>query len=336
MFSKLQTLTGCLILSLLLSCGKKSGEGDNPDAGLPEGIKSNKTITRLTEEIKKDPDNADLYYARSRELFREGVYQTAMQDAHRAIDIDSTRPPYYLLLSDIYFTVNQTRKAKEYLERCIRIDDKNVDANMKLAEMYLYVEQHKLSIEYVDKVLKQELRNPKAYFIKGMNFKEMGDTARAISNFQTVVEQDPEYYNAYMQLGKLHTLQNNELAVQYLNTALRLNPRSTEALYARGLYYQNRGDYDNANRDYDSLLRIDPVFKSAYYNKGYILMLNKKYPQAIEEFNMAIQSERYYKEAYYMRGLCYRYIRKEDKAQEDFKMALKIDPDYEMARKQVN
>ena len=43
----------------------------------------------------------------------------------------------------------------------------------------------------------------KGYFLKGMCYKESGDTTRAISSFQTACEQDNQYYDAYVETGRL-------------------------------------------------------------------------------------------------------------------------------------
>jgi tetratricopeptide (TPR) repeat protein len=325
----------CLIIGLFLfGCTSKSRR-ENKEIDLPQGIKPNKEIIRLSDMLAKEP-SAPVYYERAKVLLKEGVYQLALMDVQKAIGLDSTRPEYYITMADIYFTTNLTRKAKETLEKCLRVDKDNMEARMKLAELHLYVKQHKTSIKYLDEILKKDIHNPKAYFIKGMNFKEMEDTVRAISSFQTVIEQDPDYYQAYMQLGILYSLKGNDLALQYLNTALKLNPRSTEALYARAMYFQSKNDYGKALKDYDEIIRIDPQYRNAYYNKGYINALQKNYNQAIAEFTNAIRADSHYVEAYYMRGLCFRNINEKQKAINDFEASLKINPLYRLSKEQLS
>src|SRR6185369_1058886 len=147
---------------------------------------------------------------------------------------------------------------------------KNVDAMLKLAELYFYVKKYDKSIEYINMALKINKYNAKAYFMKGMNYKEIKDTAKAISSMQTAVEQDQTYYNAYMQLGILNAAQKNPLAVQYYKNALRIQPNSTEAWYDIGKYYQDVMDWTQASEAYATLLKIDPKYKNAFYNLGVI------------------------------------------------------------------
>lgn len=64
--------------------------------------------------------------------------------------------------------------------------------------------------------------------------------------------------------------------MQYYNNALRLQPNSTEALYNRGLLFQNMGELDKALEDYNSILKIDNRYADAHYNMGYIDLAYKK------------------------------------------------------------
>ena len=292
-----------------------------------------KDIDELTNAINENPKNAELYYKRAQLLFEKQKSMPAIDDLNKAISIAPDSVKYYLFISDIYFSTVQTRKAKEALEKSLSIDKNNIDANLKLSELYLYVQDHKKSISYADNVFKLNVHQPKAYFLKGMNFKELGDTNKAVSNFQTVVEQDPDYYNAYMQLGILFGLKKNPLAEQYLNTALKLNPQSTEALYARGMFYQDQNQFEKAIADYDEIIKIDPNYAFAHYNKGYIdLVFRKDFNGGIENFTLAIKAKPDYTEAYYMRGKCYEGKGEAKLAKEDFSKALSIDPDFELAK----
>ena len=69
-----------------------------------------------------------------------------------------------------------------------------------IARIYLYVGKHKEAIGFSNELLKIDIHNSDAYFIKGYAFKEMGDTIRSISTFQTALEQNPDMNNALCSL----------------------------------------------------------------------------------------------------------------------------------------
>ncbi|MFK5173600.1 tetratricopeptide repeat protein, partial [Propionibacterium freudenreichii] len=76
-------------------------------------------------------------------------------------------------------------------------------AYLKLSEIALLLKDYANSIKYANDALKIDVFNPTAYFLKGMTYKYGKDTNNAISSFQTAIEQDNQYYKAFVELGFL-------------------------------------------------------------------------------------------------------------------------------------
>ncbi len=322
-----------LSINLLFSCGRDNTIVENNNK------KKDTTNTKASDEFKllnsqliSDPNNAELYYSRAKLYFKKKYYDESLADMKQVLKIDSSKASYYLTLSDLYFITNKTGNAKIALEKCILLDDKNTDAMLKLAELFLYVRKHEQSMKYINMALKVNQYNAKAYFMKGMNYKELKDTAKAISSMQTAVEQDQQYYNAYIQLGLLCANKRNPLAIQYYKNAIRIQANSAEAWYNLGIYYQDIQDWDNAIKTYTSLLQIDAHNKNANYNMGVINLLNfKKYDIAINHFSNAIKMEPNYVQAYYGRAICLQSKGNVKAAAVDFQKCLDINPKFENA-----
>ncbi len=319
------------ILISLASCNV-GGEKKETQVTDTTSVKTPQELKELNTLLLANPGNAELLNKRAKYYFNKNNFNDCLTDITNAIKSDSTKSDYYLTLSNVLFVNNQTGKSKEALEKSIKLDDKNVEAILKLAELYLYVKKNDKSIEYINMALKIDKYNAKAYFMKGMNFKQKHDTAKAISSMQTAVEQDQQYYNAYVQLGLLCAAKHNPLAPQYYKNALRINPKSTEAWYDLGKYYQDEGDWNNALSSYNSLLSIDPSYKFAQYNIGVVYFTGlKKNSDAIEHFTEAIIIDPKYVAAYYARGVVYKEMKNARKAKADFDACIANSPDYEPA-----
>ncbi|MDF2438471.1 MAG: hypothetical protein K0Q95_2847 [Bacteroidota bacterium] len=289
-------------------------------------------LKTINEEILTKPNDPELYHKRAKYYLENKKFDEGLADMNRVLNIDSSKAEYYLTISNLYFLVNRSGDAKNSLEKCIAIDPKNTEALLKLAELYLYVRKNDKSIEYINQALKIDQYNAKAYFMKGMNYKDLKDTARAVSSMQTAVEQDQQYYNAYMQLGLLSAAQRKKVAVDYYKNALRIQPKSSEALYALGYFYQDMQDWDQAISTYTTLLKIENN-KNAFYNLGVIHLLGlKDYNKALEYFTGAINIDTKYVEAYYGRGLCYQQLNESKKASAEFQTCLSLSPEYTPAK----
>ncbi|HRG39187.1 MAG TPA: tetratricopeptide repeat protein [Bacteroidia bacterium] len=298
------------------------------------------SIETLNQKILDNPKDPDLLHERAKYYLNKKDYQNCYVDMMNVLVLDSSKAPYFMTLSDLYFYTNKTRGSKRALEKAIELDDKNITALLKLAELYLYVGQNTQSIEYINKALKIDQYNAKAYFMKGMNYKDLKDTARAISSMRTAIEQDKNYYHAYMQVGLMFAARKDPLALDYYKSATHLAPNSSEAWYATGKFYQDVEDWDNAINTYNALATADAKNKSVRYNLGVIYLLNlKKYPLALEQFTQAIESDPDYLEAYYGRGITYKTMGNTSQAAADFEQCLRIDASYEPAKaelKQLN
>jgi tetratricopeptide (TPR) repeat protein len=221
--------------------------------------------------------------------------------------------------------------AKRTLDKCMIIDNNNVQARIELGWLAFLIQNYTQAIEYADAALKRNMYAAEAYYLKGMIFYEKKDTAKAISSFITAVEQESNYYEAYIQLSVLHFNQENDLAKGYIKNALRIKPKSPEALYHYGLWCQEHGEYNEAIETYHKILEIKP-FREALFNLGFIHQeYLKVYEEAINFYTQAISSDKNYFEAYYNRGLCHEFLGNYRQAELDFRKALEINPDYDYA-----
>ncbi|GIV29580.1 MAG: hypothetical protein KatS3mg028_0646 [Bacteroidia bacterium] len=201
----------------------------------------NPLLDSINKQLLKNPNNDSLYRERAFVYVGAGQFDVAINDCKRAIKIDSTNIKNHLALADVYFAANKTKLSKDKLEDIIKRFPGNTEAYLKLAELYYLVKQYEKAIEYVNTALKIDATLAKGYYIKGNVYKESGDTNKAISSLQTAIEQDPEMIDAYIDIGVLYAAQNNTLALQYYNNALKLNPKNYIALYNKAFFFQQTG-----------------------------------------------------------------------------------------------
>ncbi|MCD6069054.1 MAG: hypothetical protein K0S33_3880 [Bacteroidetes bacterium] len=328
-----------VLLCFVYSCGSSSDKEQEKQIAVDSTLSklNNPELKAMNASLLADPNNADLYYKRGQIYLKNNDLEAAGNDAARAIKLDSLKPEYFILLSDAYFAANQTRYSKETLERCVKANPGSIEANLKLAELYFYVKKYEDAIKHINNALKVNENTAKGYFLKGMCYKELGDTGLAVSSFQTTVEQDNEYFDAYIELGTLLTAKKNPLAVEYLKTALKMQPENKDVVYNIGMYYQQMKNYKTAMETYKALLAKDANYKEAYYNMGAIeLYTNKDYKQAIKHFTNAINADANYADAYFARGVCYEELKDKTNAVADYQMAIQINPQHAFAIGNLN
>lgn len=305
----------------LVSCGPKG-------PSKPKGM-----LDSLNAILAEDSTNAPVLHQRAKFFLTQKKYPEALKDMVRVLDIDSTKAPYFVTMADLYLVMNKSGKAKSALEKSVSIEPNNTEAILKLAELYLYVEDYQKALDYSNMALKIDMRLARGYFTKGMAYLYIGDTARAKANFNTTVEQDPDYLVAYENLGRIAAVHNEPLTEVYFKNALNINPQDVNVRYLLGEYYQRNERFDDAMREYTNITRIMPTNRSAHYNMGYInFVYTLDYNTAIKYFSDAIAADPKYFEAFYMRGLCYEKLGNIPSAEADFKMALQFNANFDKAK----
>lgn len=278
--------------------GKSSTASDEPLT-----VRGTPAIADVSQRIENEPNNAELYATRGRLFYEEEQYVAAVGDLNAAIKLDSLNLAYHHLLADAYFDSNQSKPALATLEKVIQKDSTRMGTMLKLAEMQMIVRQHKASLATVDRILIQESRHPEGFYIAGLNFEQMGDTARAILSYQTTVEEDPDHIDAYRKLGTHFDNRKNKLSVKYFDNALRIDSTDMEALVGKAWYYHQRNRFAKAKKYYEKASLFHPFEARVHLNNGILHLEMKDGETAHKKFDMAVEVDPQYGMAYYYRAM---------------------------------
>jgi tetratricopeptide (TPR) repeat protein len=318
------------LIALLGACNSNNDKASNK--GQQQTITS-KSVTEISAEIEKDATNPELYYRRANIYFEEKMLDAALADIEQSLVLSADQPLYLFMKGRILYAMNRTQDAATTYEKAIAVKPDFEEAQLKLAELYYIVKEHKKSIDLYNVILANNKTNTAALFFKGMNFKEIGDTASAIQTFQKTYEIDPNHYDAVMQLGNLYAGLKNKIALDYYVTASRLKPKSAEPPYSAGVFFQQNGDYKKAVKMYEQALKADEKYYQAYYNSALINMEIGRYSDAIVNLNTVVRLEPGFVDAYYMRGLCYEANKNKEDAIVNYQYTLELEPKHILAQK---
>ena len=235
---KLLYFSALCLLVIFASCGnsKKSSENQEYLDSLPADMRE------ISQQILDDPENPELYKERALMWIKKTEYESALSDINRAIAYDIQNPAYFIVKSDIFFAMGNVNECKDALLKAIEKDESQTEAILKYAELHFFFQNYETMFLYIDRALDIDDINPEAYFMRAMAQAEIGDTAKAIRDLHKAVEQKPDFYNAYVQLGVIFDNMNNPLALDYYNNALQLDTNSVEVRYNIAMYYQNRDE----------------------------------------------------------------------------------------------
>ena len=154
---------------------------------------------------------------------------------------------------------------------------KREDAKVELARCYLDAEQ----LDLAETTVKDLADGADADFMRGRLEEALGNTERAISLFESALEQDTEHVDAAFKLGVLlDRIGDDDMAIEYYLVCSDANPPYLAGVINLGILYDERGESNAAmdcfrqvlaqnpqNQRARILLRDSKATRSMYYDE---------------------------------------------------------------------
>jgi Tfp pilus assembly protein PilF len=235
----------------------------------------------------------------------------------------------------MYF--NQADSESSYYQKSyLLLEGKDFEALPEVlllrAKLNYLFQNYSESLNDINTYLPSNKFDSEAYFYRGLIYKEQGDLEMAQSQFQTAVEQNPNYIESYEQLAFIYSFNGDSLAEFYFDNALYIDSSIISSWYNRGMYHQSLGNFEKAKQNYKGILRRDSINVDANYNLGYIGLLVNDFESSISYFTIVINSNLNNPSAYFSRGLSYKLNGDFEKAKQDFTTTLELDSSFDEAR----
>ncbi|MBI9066332.1 MAG: tetratricopeptide repeat protein [Salinivirgaceae bacterium] len=318
------------VLLFVISCTTNKSSNENiKTIELSDSLK----VDSLTLLIKSNHKNAVLYAERSNVNYKLGNIETAISDLQLANALDSLNPDYFVKLADLYLQMGKSEEVNRILLKGNKLVPNNNNILYRLGNLYFYIQDYKNSMKYLNESKEIDPYFAPVYFTKALVLKELGDTAQAVKNLQIAVEREPDYYDAYMQLGLLYSLRPDSIAIDYYNNALALDPTSYEAFYGKAFFYQQNDKPEMAIAIYKQMLNeLSNNLPVVHFNLGYIEMIYyANYKDALAYFDSSIMFSNIYPDAYCNKAFCLEKLGNKTEARKAYKKALELVPNFEIA-----
>lgn len=256
---------------------------------IADDMSDSEKLELLDLRIERHPKDADAYYDRSVVLFSLGRTKEALSDIKRAVELKPDEVDYRMQQADLHFANGNVEDSYKALAEAERLAPENNDVQLKMGEVTFYSHDYDRSLQCLTKVTERDPNNQTALVMTGFIYKEKGDTASAVQLLRKVCDLYPDYEPAFEELGVLYSTRNDPMALEYLNTAIQLQPNNTNALYALAMFHQQNNHFDEAENLYHRILDINSQSADAWHNLGYIELTERgDYPRAVACFDSAL------------------------------------------------
>lgn len=311
-------------------------------------------LEEMNQQISADSLNPFLYYKRAQIYEANEDYKSAATDMFLALTLDSVRPEFYLYCAELFKKTGDVQRGVAFMNKAISIDSLNTAFYVKAAEL-IYIDKnipdnYKAAMNYLNAAIEKDPQNADIYFYKGTIYKEVGDTMKALSNFQTATELNPQFYNAYVQIGMLLRNRKDKNAEKYFDNAIRVSNSPEDALYAKAnllkedgiKLYDSGKDSDGAAKlnsaieQFKKVVEVNHKNTEAYMGIGFCYYQLDSVLEAYRYYGMAIKMEPAYAGAYFSQGLCAEELGRKKEAIQLYQNCLNIDPTFKRAQEHLS
>lgn len=214
-------------------------------------------------------------------------------------------------------------------ERALEVDSTFAMARLGLAESYSRKGQYGRAIEEYNELIRIEERNLKArvFFNLGVAQHMKGNYSDAIASYEEALGMEPEFADAHYGMGNAHyKMGEYEAAVSDFSEAILLAPGHVAAIGNLGNVYFDMGMPDKAISQYKDALNLLPTSLILLNNLGLANVELRRFEEAIETFERVIELDSNGASGYTNLGYAYTRRGMFDEAFAQYKKAVSIDP----------
>lgn len=226
----------------------------------------NSSLARQAIGVAESIDDKDytVYYALGRHFYLTQVFELSKGYLRRSIELEPNNPYAFSLLGEIELAEGDTVAAINDLHRAIQVDNNFYPAYMQLATINL-VQNTTLTPQYLYNALNINPNSTEAIYMLGVYNQQNEIFDEAIVNYKKVYDLDSLFILACYNLGYIYLAEKNVFDSAYIwfDKAVNIDTTYCDAIYNRAYSMELLGNVEDAKKEYRRVLRLDSTHQLA-------------------------------------------------------------------------
>ena len=288
-----------------------------------EHAKASRKRTKYTQmhdplwwDVLKLGVTAQRYAERGNRYLQQGDFKRAVSELETAVSGLDKDPHLWLNYGIALLLNKQSSKATTVLENTLTVirDTENTPRNpTEIADLKVH-----------------------CHYNLGLAYYQGGKIEKAIAAYQTAIQLEPNFADAYGGLGVIYW-RNGDLdaAIRHCQKAIKIAPENIEFHQNLTQIYWEKGMFDRAAIGYRIILELNPSDENALHHLGIILLSKQEYDEAVSCFQKVLERNPDNALTHGALGTAYYKLGEEGPAIHEFREVLRLDPQNENARKML-
>jgi tetratricopeptide (TPR) repeat protein len=283
----------------------------------------------LTDSIRHDSKNADLYYRRGILLRKNNNLQPALDDFRKAWELGK-KEIYAVSVSSIL--LSQPDSAIGFINSALTQFPNSIALKLNLAAAFAGQEKTAEAERICDDIISQQPNQLDALEMKADLLEQKNDTTGSIKILEQAYRFAPFDEQLCYNLANKYAQTKNAKTIKLCDSLIQTDSSQPEPYYFKGVYYENVNNKSKAIVLFNEAMLHDYTFMDAYMDKGKILYEGRKYEEAINVFELALKISATYPDAYYWLGRCQEAVGQKEDAKLNYLRAYGLDKSFTEAK----
>ena len=312
-------LQSALLFLVILSCN------DGEQTSSYSELLSQPPYASLTDSIKENRNNADLYFRRGKLLRENTLSEPALEDFKKAWSLKNDER-YAAYISNMLLE-NKPDSAIIFINDALKKIPNSIFLSLDLAKAYNAIGKKDESLAVCNNIIQKEPGQIDALLLKSDLLQEKNDSTGSLSALETAYSLAPFDPELTHSLAFKYAQNKNVKALAICDSLLKKDTGGVQAepYYFKGVYYYNTNEKDKAISFFNHAIQHDYNFLDAYLDKGRTLFEQKKTAEALKVFTLASTISPAFADAYYWMGKCQQALGQTIEAKENYRRAYGFD-----------
>ena len=308
-----------IILTFFIGCNSN-------DESSPYGnVLAQPAYSSLTDSIKVDRKNADLYYHRALLLKKNNLPEPALADFQKAWSLKEKEE--YAANISAMLVENKPDSALAFITGALKKIPSSIFLKLDLARAYNDLNKKDEALNVCNEIIKQAPGQIDALMMKSDLLEEKQDTAGSVAALEAAYSFAPFDQELNYNLAYKYAESKNPKTIALCDSLLKKDSvkPSAEPYYFKGIYYSNINEKEKAIECFNLAIQHNFNFHNAYLEKGKILYNQKKIKEAEKVFNLVSTISPSFADAYYWIAKCQQSSGQNMEAKENYQRAYGLD-----------
>ena len=259
----------------------------------------------FTRALNFDPHSVLALEHRSRLYLREGKPRKALEDIKTWSRISPNNPDLYIFRAEVQIKLRDFESALADYSRAEALRPDDMIRKQKTL-LYLKIDKPEAALSAANRILEDRPEDLGALILAARSQTQSNRFQSADSLLRKALRINPNLSEANLFMGLLKGKQGYyDEALEYLNRAIELEPKSADTYKERARIFFKLNDYLRSEVDLNAALENDPSDAEIFSMRALTFYQRMLYDAAVRDFSTVLEGLPNDSRALYNRAVCY-------------------------------